>query len=179
MNAPSHRDIIFTRNATEAINLVAYSWALPTLKKGDEVSPPFGSCSVTLSYPYPIPAHALDVAEDRFAPESNLWACRTASCEGAGGSQVCSRFGVQILLSVAEHHSNLVPWQMVAQKTGAVLKFAMLDAEEGVDGDHLLSLISPKTKLVSLAHVSNTLGMHQRRLHSLVWLNPQPPYYEP
>lgn len=113
-------------------------------------------------------------AKDLFAPESYLWACRTASCLGAGGSQVCSRFGVQILLSVAEHHSNLVPWQMVAQKTGAVLKFAMLDAEEGVDGDHLLSLISPKTKLVSLAHVSNTLGTH-----SLVWSNPQPPSYEP
>lgn len=99
VNARSRHEIIYTRNATEAINLVAYSWALNTLKPGDE-----------------------------------------------------------IMASVMEHHSNLVPWQIVAQKTGAILKLVQLNAEESFDFDHFQSLLSEKTKLVAIAHVSNTLG---------------------
>jgi cysteine desulfurase / selenocysteine lyase len=57
-----------------------------------------------------------------------------------------------------EHHSNLVPWQLVAQRTGAVLKHVQLTPEQDFDFDHYRSLLSPKTKLVSVVHVSNTLG---------------------
>lgn len=99
VNARSRHEIIYTRNATEAINLVAYSWALNTLKPGDE-----------------------------------------------------------IIASVMEHHSNLVPWQIITQKTGALLKLVELSPEEGLDFTHFQSLLSEKTKLVTLVHVSNTLG---------------------
>lgn len=99
IQARSPREIVYTRNATEAINLVAYSWGLNYLKAGDE-----------------------------------------------------------IITSVMEHHSNLVPWQMVAQKTGAVLKFVQLNEQEGLDLEHYQTLLSEKTKLVTLVHVSNTLG---------------------
>jgi len=99
VNARSFQEIVFTRNASEAINVVAYSWGMSQLQAGDE-----------------------------------------------------------IILSVAEHHSNLVPWQLVAQRTGAVLKFVGLDATESLDLEQLRSLISDRTKLVSLVHVSNTLG---------------------
>jgi cysteine desulfurase/selenocysteine lyase len=99
INAASHQEIVYTRNASEAINLVAYSWGFNTLQPGDE-----------------------------------------------------------IVLSVMEHHSNLIPWQFVAQRTGAVLKFVELDATEGFDLNHYESLVGDRTKLVSIAHVSNTLG---------------------
>lgn len=99
VNASSRQEIVFTRNATEAINLVAYAWGQATLKPGDE-----------------------------------------------------------IILSVMEHHSNLIPWQLLAQKTGAVLKFVQLTDTQEFDLDHYRSLISSKTKLVSVVHVSNTLG---------------------
>jgi len=100
INARTHREIVFTRNATEAINLVAYSWALSNLKAGDE-----------------------------------------------------------IILSVAEHHSNMVPWQLVAQRTGAVLKHVKLtEGTQELDMKHFKELLGPRTKLVSLVHVSNMLG---------------------
>lgn len=99
VNAASRDEIVFTRNASEAINLVAYSWGLDTLKPGDE-----------------------------------------------------------IILSVMEHHSNLVPWQLIARKTGAVIKYVGLDADESLDLEAFKALLSPKTKLVALVHVSNTLG---------------------
>ncbi len=99
VNAASRQEIIYTRNATEAINLVAYAWGLNTLKAGDE-----------------------------------------------------------IILSVMEHHSNLVPWQLIAQRTGAVLKHVQLTETEEFDFEHFKSLLSEKTKLVSVVHVSNTLG---------------------
>jgi cysteine desulfurase / selenocysteine lyase len=99
INAASRQEIVFTRNATEAINLVAYAWGQSTLQPGDE-----------------------------------------------------------IILSVMEHHSNLIPWQLLAQKTGAVLKFVELTETQEFDLDHYRSLISDKTKLVSVVHVSNTLG---------------------
>ncbi len=99
VNAASHQEIVYTRNATEAINLVAYSWGLNNLQRGDE-----------------------------------------------------------IILTVMEHHSNLIPWQFVAQKTGARLKFVQLTPEEEFDFGHYQSLVNDKTKLVSIVHVSNTLG---------------------
>ncbi|AFZ57183.1 cysteine desulfurase [Anabaena cylindrica FACHB-243] len=99
INAKSRQEIVYTRNASEAINLVAYSWGMNNLQPGDE-----------------------------------------------------------IILSVMEHHSNIVPWQFVAQKTGAVLKFVELTPEETFDLAQFKQLISQKTKLVSLVHVSNTLG---------------------
>jgi cysteine desulfurase/selenocysteine lyase len=99
INAASRQEIVYTRNASEAINLVAYSWGMNNLKTGDE-----------------------------------------------------------IILSVMEHHSNIVPWQLVAQKTGAVLKFVELTPEETFDLEQFKQLISDKTKLVSIVHVSNTLG---------------------
>ncbi|MCL6752411.1 cysteine desulfurase [Nostoc sp. CCCryo 231-06] len=99
INATSRQEIVYTRNATEAINLVAYSWGMNNLQPGDE-----------------------------------------------------------IILSVMEHHSNIVPWQLVAQKTGAVLKFVELTPEETFDLEQFKKLISDKTKLVSVVHISNTLG---------------------
>ncbi|MEQ8963277.1 MAG: aminotransferase class V-fold PLP-dependent enzyme, partial [Coleofasciculus sp. C2-GNP5-27] len=99
VNAASRNEIVFTRNASEAINLVAYSWGLNRLQPGDE-----------------------------------------------------------IILSVMEHHSNMVPWQIIAQKTGAVLKYVELTETQAFDLDQFKSLISEKTKLVSVVHVSNTLG---------------------
>jgi cysteine desulfurase / selenocysteine lyase len=99
VNAASEQEIIYTRNATEAINLVAYSWGLSNLQRGDEV-----------------------------------------------------------ILTVMEHHSNLIPWQFVQQKTGVRLKFVQLTPEEEFDFGHYQSLVNDRTKLVSVAHVSNTLG---------------------
>ncbi len=91
-------ELIFTRNATEAINLVAYSWGLERLRRGDA-----------------------------------------------------------ILTSQLEHHSNLVPWQLLAAKTGASLRFIPVDAS----GNHVLDGLDDLldgAKLVALSHVSNTLG---------------------
>lgn len=97
-NAKQSAEIIFTRNATESINLVAYSWGMQNLKAGDA-----------------------------------------------------------ILTSQVEHHSNLVPWQLLAAKTGATLRFIPAD-DRGVlmldDLDNLLDGV----KLVAVTHVSNTLG---------------------
>ena len=98
VNAESYEEIVFTRGATEAINLVALSWS-QRLKPGDE-----------------------------------------------------------IILSEMEHHSNLVPWQMVAQRTGAVLKFVMMNSSMEFDLDHFYSLVTERTKMVSIAHASNVLG---------------------
>ncbi|WP_446870516.1 SufS family cysteine desulfurase [Phormidesmis sp. 146-12] len=98
INAASRQEIVYTRNASEAINLVAYSWG-STLHQGDE-----------------------------------------------------------IILSVMEHHSNLIPWQLLAQRTGAVLKFVELTETEEFDFEQFKSLLSEKTKIVSIVHVSNTLG---------------------
>ncbi|AFY62414.1 SufS family cysteine desulfurase [Synechococcus sp. PCC 6312] len=99
INARSRQEIVYTRNASEAINLVAYSWGLSHLGPGDE-----------------------------------------------------------IILTVFEHHSNLIPWQLVAQKTGAILKFVELDAQQSFNFPQFQSLLSDKTKLVAVVHVSNTLG---------------------
>jgi len=99
INAASSREIVFTRNATEATNLVANTWGLANLKPGDE-----------------------------------------------------------IILSVAEHHANLVPWQLIAARTGAILKHVGLTATQELDLQQFKTLLSPRTRLVSLVHVSNVLG---------------------
>jgi cysteine desulfurase/selenocysteine lyase len=66
--------------------------------------------------------------------------------------------GDEILLTVMEHHSNLVPWQLLARRTGAKLRFIELDPEGRLVLDDLDSLLSPRTRMVALAHVSNALG---------------------
>ena len=66
--------------------------------------------------------------------------------------------GDEIVITVMEHHSNLVPWQLLAEERGCVLKFAPLDGDEQLDLKALQALITPRTKLVALPHVSNTLG---------------------
>ncbi|MCB2859969.1 cysteine desulfurase [Streptococcus suis] len=63
----------------------------------------------------------------------------------------------EVILSVQEHHSNIIPWQQACQQTGAKLRYVTLKDGE-LDMDHLRSLLSSKTKFVSLAHVSNVLG---------------------
>lgn len=68
------------------------------------------------------------------------------------------REGDEILLSVLEHHSNLVPWQLLAQRTGARLRFLDVDDEERLDLSALGDLLTERTRLVSLGHVSNAVG---------------------
>lgn len=98
IHAATPENIVFTRNATEAINLVANTWGA-TLQQGDE-----------------------------------------------------------IILSVAEHHSNIVPWQLLAERKGLVLKFVQLTESQELDMNHLEDLLTTKTKLISLVHMSNALG---------------------
>ena len=97
--AASPREIVFTRNASEAINLVARTWGDAELKPGDEV-----------------------------------------------------------LLTVMEHHSNLVPWQQLAQRTGCVLRHVGVTEQGTLDLDDLRNKLNPRTRLVGLVHISNTLG---------------------
>lgn len=99
INAPSREQIIFTRGATESINLVAYTWGRQNIKAGDE-----------------------------------------------------------IIISAMEHHSNIVPWQMLCEEKGAVLKVIPFNGAGELRMDVFEELISPKTKLVSIVHVSNSLG---------------------
>lgn len=67
-------------------------------------------------------------------------------------------YNLQIVLTVAEHHSAIVPWQFVAQRTGAILKFVTLNQEEVPDVEKLREMLSQRTKLLVLHHVSNVLG---------------------
>ena len=75
---------------------------------------------------------------------------------GWGGAHL--RPGDEIVLSVLEHHSNLVPWQMVAARTGARLRFLDIDEEGRLDMARLDDVLTVRTRLVSIAHVSNALG---------------------
>ncbi|HEX9831347.1 MAG TPA: cysteine desulfurase [Thermodesulfobacteriota bacterium] len=99
IGANSWREIIFTRNATESINLVAYGWGLHNLKEGDEV-----------------------------------------------------------LITIMEHHSNIVPWQMVRNSRGIKLRFLDVDDTGRLKLDELPKLLSERTKLVGIIHASNVLG---------------------
>lgn len=100
IHAASAKEIIFTRNATESLNLVAYSYGLSHLQKGDE-----------------------------------------------------------IVVSILEHHSNQLPWRMVAEKTGAVVKYLECDRQGHVLDADLQAAFSEKTKLVAVTQVSNVLGI--------------------
>lgn len=99
INAASKSEIIFTRNTTEAINLVAYTWGEKNIQKGDE-----------------------------------------------------------IIISIAEHHSNFLPWQSLANKKGAHLKFIPIKDDLTLDLDEYKKLLSPRTKLVAVSSMSNVLG---------------------
>ena len=66
--------------------------------------------------------------------------------------------GDRILISALEHHSNIVPWQMLCQRSGAILDVAPLTHDGRIDEDALVAMIRPETKLVAIAHVSNVLG---------------------
>jgi len=99
VNARSTREIVFVRGTTEAVNLVAQSYARPRVGPGDE-----------------------------------------------------------ILISWLEHHANIVPWQMVCEQTGATLKVIPINRAGEVDFDAFEQLLSPRTRLLALAHVSNALG---------------------
>ncbi|WAF67967.1 aminotransferase class V-fold PLP-dependent enzyme [Aeromonas dhakensis] len=68
------------------------------------------------------------------------------------------RAGDEIILSTLEHHANIVPWQLVAQRTGAVIRVAPLDERGDLDMAAYLAMLGPRTRLVSVAHVSNALG---------------------
>ncbi|MEI8393581.1 MAG: cysteine desulfurase [Rhodospirillaceae bacterium] len=99
LNAPSRENIVFTRNATEAINLVAATWGRCTLEKGDE-----------------------------------------------------------IVLSILEHHANIVPWQLIQAEKGFTIKVIPCDDRGVLDLDAYAALLGPRTKLVSVTHGSNVLG---------------------
>ena len=98
IGAGSHREVVFTRNTTESLNLLAYTLGA-RLRPGDE-----------------------------------------------------------IVLTAAEHHSNLVPWQLVTQRTGAVLRFIELNDDQQIDIDTARAAINANTRIVSIVHMSNVLG---------------------
>jgi len=99
VNARSEREVIFTRNATESINLVARAWGDWQLKAGDEV-----------------------------------------------------------LITALEHHSNIVPWQQACARTGAILRVAPIDDAGDVVLEEFERLLTPKTRMVAVSHMSNALG---------------------
>ena len=99
LNAASDKEIVFTRGATDALNLVAYTWGAQNLLAGDEV-----------------------------------------------------------LITQAEHHSNIVPWQILQKRIPFTLKVAPVSDDGALDMDAFKSLLNEKTKLVSVAHISNVLG---------------------
>ncbi len=66
--------------------------------------------------------------------------------------------GDEIILSTLEHHANIVPWQMIAQRQGLVIRVIELDEHGDLSMEHYRSLLNPRTRLVSVSHVSNTLG---------------------
>jgi cysteine desulfurase / selenocysteine lyase len=66
--------------------------------------------------------------------------------------------GDEIIVSTMEHHSNIVPWQLLCQRTGAILKVIRLHSDGSLDLDHFRELLSPKTKMLAVIHVSNVLG---------------------
>ena len=99
LNAKRPEEIVFTRNATEAINLVASSWGAPNLKEGDEV-----------------------------------------------------------VLSIMEHHSNIVPWHFLRERQGVVIKWVDVDDEGNFLIEEFEKALSPRTKLVAITQMSNALG---------------------
>jgi cysteine desulfurase/selenocysteine lyase len=100
LNAKKSCEIIFTKNATESLNLIAYSYGMNHIAAGDE-----------------------------------------------------------IVITISEHHSNLVPWQRVAQAKGAVLNYIYLDKEDTISDEEIETKITGKTKIVAVTQVSNVLGI--------------------
>jgi cysteine desulfurase/selenocysteine lyase len=101
LNAPRKEEVIFTRNATEALNLVAYTFGRERLKEGDE-----------------------------------------------------------IVLSIMEHHSNIVPWHFLRERQGAVIKWAPIDDDGNFLIDEFEKLLGPRTRMVAITHMSNALGTY-------------------
>ncbi|MGR3436311.1 MAG: cysteine desulfurase [Shimia sp.] len=99
LNAPSERDIVFTSGTTEAMNLIAYGWAMPRLEAGDE-----------------------------------------------------------IVLSVMEHHANIVPWHFLRERQGVKLVWVDVDATGALDPQAVIDAMTDRTKLVAITHLSNVLG---------------------
>lgn len=99
INAKSLKEVVFTKGATEAINLVAATWGRKFLKAGDE-----------------------------------------------------------IVLTAVEHHSNIVPWQLLREATGCELRIAPVNLDGSIDMEQFAKVVGPKTKLIAVAHVSNVLG---------------------
>ncbi len=99
INARYPEEIIFSKNATESLNLLAYSYGLDNLEKEDEV-----------------------------------------------------------VISIMEHHSNLVPWQYVTNKTGSTLKYMYINDNFEISKEEIESKITDKTKIVGITHISNVLG---------------------
>ena len=99
INARHREEIIFSKNATESLNLIAYSYGMDNLKKDDEV-----------------------------------------------------------VISIMEHHSNLVPWQKVTKKTGSKLNYMYINDEFELTDEEIENKITDKTKIVGITHVSNVLG---------------------
>ena len=100
INAKESCEIIFTRNTTESLNLIAYSYGMNKIQENDE-----------------------------------------------------------IVISILEHHSNILPWQMVAKVKKATLKYMYTDVEGNISDEEILSKITEKTKIVSITQVSNVLGV--------------------
>lgn len=99
INAKHREEIIFSKNATESLNLIAYSYGLDNLKKDDEV-----------------------------------------------------------VISIMEHHSNLVPWQKMTKQTGSKLKYMYINENYEITDEEIENKITEKTKIVGITHVSNVLG---------------------
>ena len=103
------------------------------------------------------------VAEFINAPESEEVIWTRGTTEGINlvawtyGADVLGRDD-EVVISEMEHHSNIVPWQMVCERSGARLKAIQVQPNGELDQDHYESLLSPRTKIVSIAHVSNALG---------------------
>ncbi|MEV8631050.1 cysteine desulfurase [Streptosporangium sp. NPDC051023] len=106
IGAPSRDEIVFTKNASEALNLVAYAFGNPSND------------------------------DPRFRIEP----------------------GDEVVISEMEHHSNIVPWQLLAQRTGVTLKWFSVTDEGRLDLSNLEELVTERTKIVSIAHQSNVLG---------------------
>lgn len=117
IKAPSRDEVVFTKNSTEALNLVAYAFSNASAGSGGH---------------------------------------------GTGGTGGDPRFrlgpGDQVVVSEMEHHSNLVPWQMLCDRTGATLRWFGITDEGRLDESNLADLVNERTKIVSYVHTSNALG---------------------
>ncbi len=100
INAPSREEIIFTRNATEGLNLIAYTYGRAFIKEGDE-----------------------------------------------------------IVITIMEHHSNMIPWQQLCKEKGAKLTYILPDEDGTIAEEKFRSYMNPHVKLVSMTHISNVLGV--------------------